>query len=595
MTRCGGDNERISIMMFAKKQSVRTWAGGLIVSAALVFMTGCAAAHFPVIRPVRNQSREALARSRAEEYFVKARDYDRRGLDQMAEHFYEMAYELDPNSEALKRLLAEKYVVSGKYSQALVLAKGKKPLEELSPAQLRLVSNLYMRMGQFPQAAEALEAVDNLTPQEQYTLGFIYESTGDLANAIEQYRSCYAQDGKSLELGLKLARLYIRNQQLAKAESLYVDLEQSFGPNPDILNGLGNLKLLQDDTTAAMDFYKLAFVADSSNEEAMRNIARVAIQREEYDDAIAYYQRLYSSGDPNIGYGRTLALLYYYNSEFDQAEKLLKALLAENVDDYELHFYLGLVFAGQEKFALAEMELKKAIAIRDDFPDAWQHLCYIALKEKDSDKPVSCARSYVKALPENPDSWRMLGYVHNMRKAYDKAIDALSKAVALDSADAVAWYELGSAYERAGRYEQAADAFRVVLRIRPGDDAASNYLGYMWAEQGVKLDSAKVLIEQALEQSPENGAYLDSYAWVFYRMNEFDSAQAYIEKAVAVIEDDPVIYSHYGDILAARGMNSHAISAYRKSIELGSDERKRLEAQIQKLEAGIGAGQAHGQ
>jgi tetratricopeptide (TPR) repeat protein len=570
--------------------------GFLTLSAGIALLSGCASSQFPMVQPVRKMNREEAARFRAEEYFVKARDYDRRGLDKMAEHFYEMAYELDPDVDLLKRLLAEKYLISGKYPQALALVKGNKPIDELSPEKLRLVSNLYMRMGQYPEAAHVLESAPDLSPQEQYTLGFIYESTGELTQAIEQYREYYQGDGHSLELGLKLARLYIRNQQPARAESMYVDLEKSFGASPDIFNGLGNMKLSQEDTAMAVNLFKMAYMADSTNEEAMRNIARVAIQREEFDDAITYYKRLFETSDPNIGYGRTLALLYYYNNQFDKAEGLLKGLLAENVDDYELHFYLGLVFAAQDQYALAEMELKKAIAIRDDFPDAWQHLCYIALKEKDSQKPVECAQRYVEALPEAARAWRMLGYVRNVRKEYEKGVKALQKAVALDTADALSWYELGSAYERVGKHDAAADAFRTVLRLKPGDDAASNYLGYMWAEQGVKLDSAKALLEQALDQSPDNGAYLDSYAWIFYKMGDYDSAYAYIQKAVEIIAKDPVIYSHLGDIQAALKNYTEAIAAYRKSIELGSDEKKRLEQQIQRLETKSGgAGQAHGQ
>ena len=68
----------------------------------------------------------------------------------------------------------------------------------------------------------------------------------------------------------------------------------------------------------------------------------------------------------------------------------------------------------------------------------------------------------------------------------------------------------------------------------------SNYLGYMWVEHDQHLDEGGDLIKKALEIDPDNGAYLDSLGWYFYKKNQFDQAVEQLQKAVEKIKpEDP--------------------------------------------------------
>ena len=76
-----------------------------------------------------------------------------------------------------------------------------------------------------------------------------------------------------------------------------------------------------------------------------------------------------------------------------------------------------------------------------------------------------------------------------------------------------------------------------------------NYMGYMWAEHGMKLDQAKALIEKAIKAEPKNAAYLDSLGWVLFKLNQPKEALGHILKAVELSEEpDPTLLDHLGDI-----------------------------------------------
>jgi tetratricopeptide (TPR) repeat protein len=105
----------------------------------------------------------------------------------------------------------------------------------------------------------------------------------------------------------------------------------------------------------------------------------------------------------------------------------------------------------------------------------------------------------------------------------------------------------------------------------------------MWADAGLKLDSSKVLIARALKKEPDNGAFLDSYAWVLFRLGDVDSAFLFMRKAAAKINDDPIVFEHLGDILAKKGDIPAAIKAYEKCLVLEPENKAAIRERLDLL------------
>jgi tetratricopeptide (TPR) repeat protein len=571
--------------------SILRFTAGAAAAWLCVLLAGCAAtARFPNVRPVERHSKAWFAQRRAEDYFIKAREFERRGLVQMAIRYYEAAHELDTGAVALRNALVQRYLLLEKFNQALSCIKGQKKETELSDSDKSLCATIYMRMGRLARAAEMLETVTEKSRETRYMLGVVYESMGSLPKAISNYKAILDKDTTSVDLVIRVSALYGRLRNWAAAESLLVTASGNTGKEPRLYNAIGEIKLAKGDTALGLDFFKMAAVIDSDFVDAARNIAQVYIRRGDWASAIPYYERLEASDSGGEMFGRTLAMLYYYGNKYEKAKALLRSMLAADIEDYELHFYLGLSYAAQDSADLSRTEFEKTLVIRPDFAEAWMQLAYLDIKVKDVDEALADAKRFAKALPASPAAWRTLGYVYNVRKEFKNALPQLRKAVDMDTLDAFALYELGSALERTGDIISSAVAFRRVLRLKPEDASAANYMGYMWADKGIKLDSAKVLIAWALGRDTANGAYLDSYAWVLYRLGKIDSALVYIEKAIKLINDDATVTCHYADILLASGRSREALDAFGKSLELDakSDESEHVRKMIAELEAKLG-------
>jgi tetratricopeptide (TPR) repeat protein len=529
---------------------------------------------------VPDEQKTVIDKESAERYFIMARDYERRGIIDMAEHYYELACNFDPKSEMLKDELVRRYIESEKTSKALILIKGQRTNRELSLKEKRQVVSIYVKMGEFEKAAEVLELIENRNDEEVYTLGLIYESMGKKDEALKNYLLYYTKNPSSVQIGYKIGKLLIVSKRFAEAESLYTSMISGTGPKPDVFVMLGGLKVVQKDTTEGLRFFKKALELDSLNEDALRSAAQIYLTRNDYPNAIVNYEKLYNENELGEVYGRTLAIIYFYNKQFDKAENLLSDLLKDGMDDYELHYYLGLVFIGQKKNDLAMIEFEKTLSIRNTFDDAWKEMCYLAISDKKYDDALQVAIRYQKTIPDKNAPLKLLGHVYMVRKEYTNAIESFQNALLIDSTDLYSYFELGSAFERSKKYSEAAEAFSKVLAVTPDEPATCNYLGYMWAERGENLDSAKILISKALKTDPENGAFLDSYAWVLYHMGNIDSAYIYIEKAVKKVDNDPVVQIHLGEIYLKKMEYSKAVIAFRKSLEFGPEDPDSIRKKI---------------
>jgi Tfp pilus assembly protein PilF len=119
------------------------------------------------------------------------------------------------------------------------------------------------------------------------------------------------------------------------------------------------------------------------------------------------------------------------------------------------------------------------------------------------------------------------------------------------------------------------------LELEPTSAEALNYSGYMYAEKGTNLTVAREMIEKALAIEPDNGAFLDSLGWVFFKMGKHQEALKYIQRAVENSkEPDATLMEHLGDVYHELKDESKARDAWRKAMSLeASDQlRKKLDA-----------------
>jgi Tfp pilus assembly protein PilF len=120
-------------------------------------------------------------------------------------------------------------------------------------------------------------------------------------------------------------------------------------------------------------------------------------------------------------------------------------------------------------------------------------------------------------------------------------------------------------------------AMETALSLDPHHADALNYLGYSYAERDMKIDQALSLTKRAVALKPENGYYVDSLGWAFYKSGLLSEALTEIKRAVSLVGDDPVIYEHLGEVYMKQRKMTDARDAWLHSLELDPSNEKLLQ------------------
>ena len=176
----------------------------------------------------------------------------------------------------------------------------------------------------------------------------------------------------------------------------------------------------------------------------------------------------------------------------------------------------------------------------------------------------------------------------------DEAVEVLSATLVARPREPSLLYALGTAHERAGRTDAAVAQMRALLALVPDHADALNFIGYVYADQGMRLDEAEDLIRRALDIRPRSGHILDSLGWVRFRRGDFAGAVELLERADALSGPDPTILDHLGDAYLAVSRGADAAATWRRALgSLGDEDpadQVRLRASLERKLRAVPAG-----
>ena len=89
------------------------------------------------------------------------------------------------------------------------------------------------------------------------------------------------------------------------------------------------------------------------------------------------------------------------------------------------------------------------------------------------------------------------------------------------------------------------------------------------------------MIEKAVKQEPENAAFLDSMAWVLFKLNQPKQALEFQLKALKFQkEPDATLHDHLGDIYAVLKQTDQARAQWELSLSIEPSDaiQKKLKA-----------------
>jgi tetratricopeptide (TPR) repeat protein len=183
-----------------------------------------------------------------------------------------------------------------------------------------------------------------------------------------------------------------------------------------------------------------------------------------------------------------------------------------------------------------------------------------------TDQGIALLEEAVKRHTDDPVAYISLAQAYSEAERSAQAVKVLQDAQSkFPSHDGIA-FELGTVFDKQKKFAEAESAFRQVLARDPENAIALNYLGYMLAERGERLDESVTYLKKALLVEPENPSYLDSLGWAYFKADKLDLAETNLKRAADQLKTNSVIQEHYGQVLFKLGRYDEAIAAWNRAL-----------------------------
>jgi tetratricopeptide (TPR) repeat protein len=502
---------------------------------------------------------------------------------------YEQIVQIEPDSVDDHLLLGRLYRLNNDLQKAETELKTAIQLDPGSEEAVTTLAMLYTDEGDTNHALQVLKSVPDATRSAKLysALGAAYEQRKDYKNAIDAYQHAVVLDRDNL----------------------------------DAIRGLAENLLNDGQVDAALQQYKVIADANPEDAQTFLSIAQIYRRQGKYDLAIENLKKADAMVPDSMDVAYNLAAVYQAQGRYDDAAKILQDLLKKTekpdnnysqADRNNRAIFierLGMIYRDEENYTAAVDTFRRMLTLGDDnarsgyqeiidtYRDAKQWpQATAAAKEAvqkmpndrdlrmvldaqladmgEVDKSIADVRALLNGTPEDREVYLRLGIMYTRAKRWKDAEETLDKAEQMSTKTedkAYAWFLMGDVYNRQKKYDEAEADFKKILAVTPPTDpqlaATLNYLGYMNADRGVRLDESLDYIKQALSFEPTNGAYLDSLGWAYYKLGKYDLAEENLTKAAVHMGSDPTVQEHLGDLYQKTGRLKLAAAHWERSVE----------------------------
>lgn len=503
-------------------------------------------------------------------YFALGQAYLELGQPEKGVQAFEKYQSLVPGVDAGYAAIAEYYEKIGNHDKAIEYLNKAVQSQPDSPKSMMLLANLLTKMDRDKEAIPLYRKIltmsgDNPAVKRQLAVSLL--DSGEFDESVRFLEELRKSSPGDMEIQILLGRALIGARQFARAADILKGVLEDAPDSKEAKFYLGAAYQQNGNPAeAAKIFAELlnAKKTDSQEDDANRtlfqqNLAAAYQDMGENDKAIALYESMVkgdAQDNPHLNF--LLIDAYRRNKQFDKAVPLGKLQYEKHPTDVNL----GLVYAR----TLGDSGKTK--------------------------EGAELLQKMLQADPANVDIYVNLSQIYLQEKKYSDAEKILQRAGDRKLDNERLKFVLATIYEKQKDFDRAESVFKEILKDKPKNAVVLNYIGYMLADRGVRLQEAVKYVEEALAIDPNNGAYLDSLGWAFFKLNQMDKAEKYLLKAVEIVKNDPVIHDHLGDLYFKTGDLEKARDCWSKSLASGPGEQEKEDIQkvrdkLEKLEESL--------
>ena len=328
--------------------------------------------------------------------------------------------------------------------------------------------------------------------------------------------------------------------------------------------------LLASQQTEAADTYLSQFTQPLNK--APRHLitlhAQVLTLMADYEQAYEYFNELATRYPEDPSYSYSAGLLAYENHQYALVYGHLQHLIELDSDNHSAYYYMGLSALHEDLPAQAVGYLQQVSKGPDrlnaltllldlDSPEAQQRIPYFdQLRHQNQDLAADIFTLEAQYLQDIGDTDTALASYQAALQLYPNHIHLL--------------YNYALLAQSSHQFDTTELMLQRIIKLEPDHTNALNALGYAYADRGVKLAEAEVLIRKALAHEPNNAAIIDSLGWVSYRLGHLRQSLTLLTKAYDIMPAAEIA-AHLGAVKWALGDTKGAFETWNLALSLEPD------------------------
>jgi len=496
---------------------------------------------------------------------------------------YYQCLELYPQSDAAMSEISkinevtQNYDVAIKYAKSAVALNTKNKWYQLSLAKLYIIKN------DFPKAIEVYENLhENFKDDIEipYNLAALYTKTGNYKKSVELYDYIEGKAGVNENLSIAKQRLFLQLGNKTKAYNEIQKLIKHYPGEAQYYGILAEMYINDNLFLKAKENYKKLFELDSTNSLGQLSIIDFYRRKVDYESAFKMVSKVTQNND--IPFDQKVMVFVsflnnkkefnLYNTQIKEHLDELKKAYSTEKDAYTLQAdYL----IKKNNLKDAQQEIEYIIENFSGNVILWEQLLSIYSFNNNIDDLYVKSQIAIDSFPEHALFYLFRGVSANRLNKSQEAIGVLKNGLKLtENAKELEmdfYTNLGEACHENGDYKQSDYYFDIVLKSDPDNLYVINNYSYYLSLREEKLEYAESISKKTIVAEPENNTFLDTYAWILYKLERYQDALIYIKKAIELggIDSD-VVVEHYGDILYRTGSKDKALEIWELSKEMGN-------------------------
>ncbi len=489
--------------------------------------------------------------------------------------------EIDPTAHAAFYEIALIYTNNAEFSSAL--SSINKAIE-LYPNEVwyyTLQADAYNASRDYQNAANALTNAIALNPSNvelYFNKALNLELANNATEALMVYAKIEELIGTTEQTLLQKQKLYLRAGQY---ENAIADLEKMIALNPTDERYYFNLADIYDlwqKPDKQVETYERALLIAPQNGLIHLYIANFQFNK---GDKNAAFQSLKKGlADSEISSDEKLRILYssyfkdYPNRNKEEELDLIQILAQTHSNEPKVLAIYGDILIDAMDYEKASAQYEKVLNLDKQTYAYWEQMVRLQLIAGNFLKAETIGDDALTYFPNQALLYLFTGIAKNQNKNYQSSISVLRSGLSLSSGNKELRLEfftsLGDAYHNLENHTESDKAFEEALKINPEYTLVLNNYAYYLSVRGKNLARAEEMSRKSNELVKDNAAFLDTYAWILYKMGNYKEALIWIEKAIAAdTNNSATLIEHYGDILFKLDRKEEAHAQWIKAKSLG--------------------------